>query len=130
MFLVDTSAWIRHFAQADPFDLRSVCPTEERVLCLPVYQEILQGIRDERAFRAVKEALDAAPFVEDPLGRRIFREAADLYRVARRQGLTVRSSVDCLIAACAIGNDLTVLHHDRDFPALAKVSVLKEQPVP
>ena len=130
MFLIDTSAWIRHFARADPFDLRSVCSIEERVLCLPVYQEILQGIRDEGAFRAVKEALDAAPFVEAPLRRRIFREAADLYRVARRQGLTVRSSVDCIIAVCAIGNDLTVLHHDRDFPALAKVSVLKERRIP
>ena len=130
MFLIDTSAWIRHFAKTDPFDLRSVCSIEERILCLPVYQEILQGIRDEGAFRAVKEALDAAPFVEDPLSRRIFREAANLYRVARRQGLTVRSSVDCIIAACAIGNDLTVLHHDRDFSALAKVSVLKERRVP
>ncbi|MCG8481537.1 MAG: PIN domain-containing protein [Spirochaetales bacterium] len=129
MFLIDTSAWIKHFAKADPFDLRDVCPADERVLCLPVYREILQGIRNETAFRAVKEALEAAPFVEDPMGRTLFCEAAELYRVARRQGLTIRSATDCLIAACAVRHNLTVLHCDRDFPALATVSILDERAV-
>jgi hypothetical protein len=41
--------------------------------------------------------------------------------------LTVRSGVDCLIAACAIRNDLVVLHHDRDYSALARVSPLRER---
>jgi len=52
-----------------------------------------------------------------------------LYRAARRQGLTVRSSVDCLIAACALRNGLTVLHRDRDYPLLAKVSGLQQRAV-
>jgi predicted nucleic acid-binding protein len=57
----------------------------------------------------------------------VFRtsKAVDLYGQARRRGLTVRSSVDCLIAACAIRHDLELLHRDRDFPALAKVSALR-----
>jgi hypothetical protein len=50
-----------------------------------------------------------------------------LYRAARRAGLTVRSSVDCLIAACAIRHGLTVLHRDRDLPVLAKISPLFER---
>ena len=50
-----------------------------------------------------------------------------LYRAARRAGLTVRSSVDCLIAACAIRHGFTVLHRDRDFPVLAKISPLFER---
>ena len=129
LFLVDTSAWIRHFAKRDPFDLRTVCPAEDRVLCLPVYQEILQGIRDESAFRAVRTALDAALFVEADMRRALVLEAVQLYRLCRRQGLTIRSSVDCLIAACAIRHDLVVLHHDRDFPALARVSALKERSI-
>ena len=41
-----------------------------------------------------------------------------LYRSARRVGLTVRSSVDCLVAACALRHDLEVLHRDRDYAAL------------
>ena len=129
MFLIDTSVWIRHFAKADPFDLRDICSVNERIMCLPVYQEILQGISDHKTFQVIRDSLDAAPFVEDPLERRVFQEAANLYRMARRQGLTIRSSVDCIIAACAIGNNLTVLHRDRDFPALAKISVLKERGV-
>jgi len=59
----------------------------------------------------------------------LFEEAAQLYRLARRQGITVRSSVDCLIAATALRHDLAVLHHDRDFPLLARVSPLREQQV-
>jgi len=43
---------------------------------------------------------------------------------ARRSGFTVRSGVDCLIAACALRHGLMVLHHDRDFDALARVSSL------
>jgi len=47
-----------------------------------------------------------------------------LYRSARRASLTVRSSADCLIAACAIRHHLTVAHVDRDYDHLAKVSTL------
>ena len=70
--------------------------------CLPVMQEVLQGFRDENAFRTVRDAMSAMPIVESPLRRAVFDEAVDLYRVARRAGITVRSSVDCVIAACAL----------------------------
>ncbi len=125
--LVDTSVWIRHFSASDSLDLRTLCPVERRFICLPIYQEILQGLPDEGAFRRMREALDAANIVDDPLPRERYLEAAQLYRAARRHGLTVRSSVDCLIAACAIHHDLVVLHSDRDFAALARVSMLKEE---
>jgi hypothetical protein len=128
-YLVDTSAWVRHFARRDSFDLRSHCEPDERVLCLPIYQEILQGIRDDAAYRRVKEALDAAVIVDDPLDRELCIHAATLYRIARRQGLTVRSSANCLIGASAIRHGLTVLHSDRDFTALARISELRQQEV-
>jgi len=57
----------------------------------------------------------------------VFLEAAGLYRTARRRGLTIRSSVDCLIAVCALRNDLEVLHDDRDFTALSEVSTLRQR---
>lgn len=84
-------------------------------------------ILEEHAFRIAREAMFALPIVESPLNREIFEEAAQLYRTARRSGITVRSGVDCLIAACAIRHGLPVLHHDRDFTLLAQVSSLKEQ---
>jgi hypothetical protein len=129
LYLVDTSAWILHFARGSGFDLRLVCQPDDRVLCLPVFQEILQGIRNEAASRSIRSILEAALFVENPLSQTVFLEAADLYRTSRRRGRTIRSSVDCLIAACAIRSDLTVLHRDRDYPILAEVSPLKERGV-
>ena len=127
--LVDTSVWIRHFSANDSLDLRALCSIDRRFVCLPVYQEILQGVRDEATFRRMRDALDAANIVDDPLPRDRYLEAVQLFRAACRQGLTVRSSVDCLIAACAIHHDLMVLHSDRDFAALARVSMLKEEAV-
>ena len=93
--------------------------------CLPVVQEVLQGFRDENAFRIARDAMRALPIVESPLDLDIVEEAVDLYRRARRAGLTIRSSVDCLIATCAIRHDLEVIHRDRDFEALASVSSLR-----
>ncbi len=97
--------------------------------CLPVVQEVLQGFRDENAFRVARDAMRALPIVESPLDLDVVEEAVDLYRRARHSGLTIRSSVDCLIAACAIRHDLEVLHRDRDFDALASVSSLRARGV-
>jgi predicted nucleic acid-binding protein len=95
------------------------------VTCLPIIQEVLQGFRDDRAFRVAKDAMRALPCVESPLHLQVFEEAVQLYRSARSAGLTVRSGVDCLIAACAIRHGLTVFHHDRDFDSLARISNLQ-----
>ena len=127
MILVDTSVWIEVFRQPSGIDLEAHLDLDEIATCLPVVQEVLQGFRDESAFRKAREAMLSFPVVESPLREGIFTDAVELYRSARRNGLTVRSSVDCLIASCALRNDLTVLHRDRDFSSLAKVSGLKER---
>jgi predicted nucleic acid-binding protein len=102
-------------------------PFDEVVTCLPVIQEVLQGLRDESSYRRGATAFLALPIVESPLTDAVFLEAVELYRRARRSGLTVRSGVDCLIAACAVRHDLEVLHDDRDYAALARISSLKER---
>jgi predicted nucleic acid-binding protein len=127
VLLVDTSAWIEVFRKPPRLDLADLGGLDEVVTCLPVVQEVLQGFRDEHAFRVARVAMLALPCVESPLRQERFLEAADLYRAARRTGFSVRSSVDCLIAVCAIRHGLTVLHRDRDFPALARVSPLLER---
>jgi predicted nucleic acid-binding protein len=129
VLLVDTSVWVEAFRRPARVDLPAVAPLEEIVTCLPVVQEVLQGFRDEVAFRTAREAMLAFPIVEDPLRREVFEEAVALYRAARRAGLTIGSGVNCLIAACAVRHGLTVLHRDRDFPALASVSVLRQRSV-
>jgi hypothetical protein len=94
-----------------------------------VIQEVVQGFRDERAFALARDAMHALPVVESPMPRAVFDQAADLYRSARRAGMTVRSGVDCLVAACALRHGLDVLHHDRDYDALARVSSLRSRRV-
>ncbi|HEX7506713.1 MAG TPA: PIN domain-containing protein [Polyangia bacterium] len=130
MILVDTSVWIEVFRKQRPLDLESLVAFDEVVVCLPVIQEILQGLRDEASYRVAREALLSMPILESPMGQDVFTEAAQLFRTARRAGLTIRSSVDCLIAACALRHDIAVLHRDRDFTALARVSALKTSQVP
>ena len=125
MTLVDTSVWIETFRRDRPLDLDALVPFDEIVTCQPVIQEVLQGFDREADFRRAREAMWALPIVETPLGPPVVDEAVDLYRRARRAGLTVRSGVDCLIAACALRHNLSVLHVDRDFTNLARVSQLE-----
>ena len=127
MILVDTSVWIEVFRPRRPFDLEAIADLDEIVTCLPIIQEILQGFREENAYRSARDAMFSFPIVESPLMSDVFVEAVGLYRMARRSGQTIRSSVDCLIAACAIRHDLEILHRDRDFTALAQVSPLRER---
>jgi predicted nucleic acid-binding protein len=125
VLLVDTSVWIEIFRKPPRMLVAALPPLDEVVTCLPVIQEVLQGFRDERAFRLARDSMFSFPIVESPLDHRVFAEAVDLYRAARRRGLTVRSGVDCVIAACAIRHGLTVLHADRDYTAIARVSPLR-----
>lgn len=127
MTLVDTSIWIAVFARAKPLELERILDFEDVATCLPVVQEVLQGFRAESAYRTARDALLSLPIVESPMEQSLFLEAANLYRAARRRGLTVRSSTDCLIAACALRHDLEVLHRDRDYQLLAAVSGLKSR---
>jgi hypothetical protein len=127
VILVDTSVWIEVFRKPSRVQLEAEIDLDEVVTCLPVLQEVLQGFRDEKAFRVAKKSMTAFPIVESPLQQAVFEEAVQLFRSARRKGLTVRSAADCLIAACALRNDLIVLHRDRDFPKIARIAPLQER---
>ena len=125
MLLVDTSVWIEFFRNPMTVDLEAISVDEELLTCLPVIQEVLQGFRDEAAFRKARDALLSFTLLESPLPPERFLEATDLYRRARRAGVTVRSAVACLTAACALRHDVEVFHQDRDYDALAQVSPLR-----
>ncbi len=127
MILVDTSVWIEVFRARRPLDLEAILDFDEVATCLPVVQEVLQGFREHEPYRLAREAMLSLPIVESPLGTDVFLEAVELFRTARRGGRTVRSSVDCLIAACAIRHDLEVLHRNRDFAAISEVSALRQR---
>lgn len=125
MVLVDTSIWIEVMRRGEGLDLEALVSFDEVVTCPAVVQEVLQGIRDTRAHSVAREAMLALPMVESPTPLETYLHAAELFRAARRGGFTVRSGVDCLIAACAERHSLAILHRDRDFDALAKVAAIE-----
>jgi predicted nucleic acid-binding protein len=128
--LVDTSAWLEVFRRRPRVTLEDVVGDLDRVVtCLPIIQEVLQGFDDERAFRVAHTAMWALPRVESPLTPVIVEAAVDLYRRARRAGITVRSSVDCLIAVCASKHHLRVVHRDRDFAQLTAVLSFEQEDI-
>ena len=124
MILLDTSAWIRFLSKNDPFKL-SPLQLERVCICPPVYQEVLQGIRDDRAWNTFQSRLRACFFLDQEIPLERFEAAAQLYRLGRKQGITIRSAQDCLIAAIAIHHQVPILHFDRDYDQIAKISHLQ-----
>lgn len=126
--IVDTSVWIDFFAGRDTWQVgllaREIEDEQPVGLTDVVHTEILQGIRHDGDLLAVERQLLAfdLPRLE---GLEDFRAAAKLYRAARRQGLTIRRTADCLIAVVCIREDRPLLHHDADFDHLALVSALQ-----
>jgi len=124
MILVDTSVWIELLAGRRGTSLREDVLLDF-VTCGPVVQEVLQGLWPGPESDAFREAFLAIPVLSDPIPLQLFLSAADIYRQGRRRGLTVRSSVECLIAAIAIENRVPVWHRDRDFTAIARYTALE-----
>lgn len=127
MILVDTSVWVGVFRRRDPIDIDTIVDFGDLTTCPPIVQEVLQGIGDPDAWRLARDAMLALPVLESPMSMEVWLEASQLYRTARASGVTVRSGIDCLIAACALRHDFEVLHHDRDFTNLARVSPLRQR---
>ena len=93
----------------------NVCWSKGKAFCTcgVVLTEVLQGIREDADYRKTLARFDAFLFL--PMNRRIFLKAADMYRSLRRRGITIRKSVDCMIAAVSIEHGVALLHNDRDF---------------
>jgi predicted nucleic acid-binding protein len=126
MFLIDTSVWIDYLRGVDSahvvfLDKQLSNPIATGISDL-IYLELLQGARDQRSFATLEQFFSGQRFYRfaDPLKSHAL--AAKLYFDARKIGISVRSSLDCLIAQCAMEHDLILLHNDKDFLRLAKVT--------
>ena len=117
MVLVDSSVWIDYFGntlnpKVDQLD-RTVDYQDVLVGDL-VMIEVLQGIRSDREFRIVRQSFSSLEQVTlvDPF---IAVKCAKNYRTLRRLGITVRKTIDCVIATWCIENGVPLLHSDKDF---------------
>ncbi|WP_162416371.1 type II toxin-antitoxin system VapC family toxin [Cyclobacterium roseum] len=122
VLLIDTSIWIEFFRGEDEKLVRIVRKhilSNEVCICPPILQEILQGVRDLETFEMLSEQLMSIRFLEaDPKMMAI--NAAKLYFNLRKKGVTVRKSMDCLIASYALAFDVAFYHADRDFDHISR----------
>lgn len=84
MYLVDTSVWIEVFRKSAHFRIEDFVSVDDMVTCLPVVQEVLQGFREDVAFRRAREAMLAFPCLESPLSLAVFEHAVDLFHLKHR----------------------------------------------
>ena len=128
MIVVDTSVWIDVLNEKrSPQALRCVALIEGGepiALTDIVFTEILQGFRSDREARLVESHLRAFPVLRLD-GLDDFALAAELYRRARRAGVTIRKTLDCLIAAPCVRTGAPILHADTDFDRLAECTSLR-----
>jgi len=124
--LVDTSAWVEFLrATGSPAHLavRELLRADAPILtCDPVVLEVLAGGRSPAHVRELQGLLARARRVRTTDAD--WESAAQLYRIARSQGITIRKLFDCLIAAVALRAGVPVLHSDVDFDAIAQASSL------
>lgn len=128
MIVVDTTVWIDFFHGAGTPEDRHLQQliTAGRSLALTdlIFCEILQGIRQDAAFEQTRDLLLLYPILR--LERlATFKHASRIYRTGRKRGLTVRKTIDCLIAALCIEEDVELFHKDADFDAIARVAPLR-----
>jgi hypothetical protein len=123
MLLLDSSVWIDshrgRVTEATRFvEMRD--EQEEIATTGIIFQEVLQGIRQDAEYERMRQVLWSALILE-PRELSTYEIAAQLHRTARSAGFTIRNPNDCLIAAVALEHGALLVHNDRDFLALAQV---------
>jgi predicted nucleic acid-binding protein len=115
--LVDTSVWADFFNGQDNEETRAlseyIASDVDIATCGLVVAEFFQGLTSARSVASLRPHFDAMLYFS-PDEPATYHAAAELYRNLRRRGVTVRSTVDCLLARLAEENDAAVLARDRD----------------
>lgn len=129
--VVDSSVWVDFFnkKKSDEIDtLKKWMEQQQVVSCiyvLPViYQEVLQGIKEDKLYNLVKEVIQGFNFPDFNMYEAA-ENAAAIFRKLQRKGITIRKQNDCLIAAIWIMLYYKLMHKDRDFDNIAKHTSLK-----
>ena len=127
MILVDSSVWIDYFNgnstwQTDLLD--SYLSDLPIIMGDLILTEVLQGFRSDKDFETARSFLKSLPFRQMG-GYNVAIQSAQNYRKLRKAGITVRKTIDVIIATFCIIEGLTLLHDDRDFDPIAAHFPLK-----
>ena len=123
MTIVDTSVWIDFLEGNSHWTkdrLKSIIKDRECIAYIDIIiLEVIQGVNEREDRHRISDYFDN--FVQHKYKRSTILMAADIYQNMRRNGFTIRSLVDCLIASVAIETGSKILHKDRDFDHIAKL---------
>jgi predicted nucleic acid-binding protein len=129
MILVDTSVMIDFFKGTETEECRKFEEVLKRRIPFGInshiMQEILQGAASEKEFKLLKKYLSTQRFYHPKDFVESYINAAKIYFECRKQGITIRSTIDCIIAQTAVEHDLMLLHKDNDFNLISKIIPLK-----
>src|SRR3954451_16868486 len=122
MIVVDSSVWIGQFRGAGTRAVNSLNgmmeDAEKIIVGDLMLVEVLRGARDEQQAARIERSL--RKFIIAPmLGDRIAVKAARNYRMLRARRITVRATIDVLIATFCVEHGYSLLHDDRDFDVMA-----------
>jgi predicted nucleic acid-binding protein len=123
MILVDSSVWIDYFKgtrteQTDKLD--GLLGREPLAIGDLILTEVLQGFADDRDFDQARKLLTSSLTVVGLAGQEVAIQAARNFRALRILGITVRKTIDTVIATRCIESGYELLHDDRDFDPFAK----------
>ena len=125
MILIDTSVLINYFKGINnpkTKKFEEILETETPFgINNFIYQEVLQGASDEKEYNLLNEYLGSQKFYELLYGTQSYENAAKIYYLCRKKGITPRSTIDLLIVETAIENNLFLLHDDKDYSEIASV---------
>lgn len=127
MIVADTSVWIDYFhgVSAPHTELLDRELSASRIVIGDlIMAELLQGFRQEREFQIARQLLESLEY-RDFVGRDMAIAAAQNFRLLRRHGITVRKTIDVLIATFCIENGCDLLHNDRDFDPMERLLGLR-----
>lgn len=122
MIVVDTSVWIDFFngnSSRESSLLDYYLGTQLIVIGDLIIVELLQGFREDHAFQKAKQLMHDLTY-RKMTGEDLAYQAADHYRYLRKKGVTIRKTIDVMIATFCISTALPLLHCDRDFEVIAK----------
>jgi hypothetical protein len=125
--LADTSVWIDFLNNRDLPQVHVFAEYLQSTLvcsCPPIIQEVLQGVHKDNEYIQIKSLLLELEILSaDPVQAAV--ESAEMFRLLRKKGVTIRKSNDCLIAWYAICDKMKLLQNDFDFQSIAKHTSLQ-----
>ena len=123
MILVDTTVWVDFLNNKKNEKVKKLADLlknkSDVYITDIILTEILQGIKNDKEYEDIKDVILSLKFVHAE-EYRTYVHAADIFRLCRKKGITIRKTIDCLIAAIVIENNLTLLHNDNDFDNIAR----------